>query len=669
MRLGEEGDTRFLQTLDPLFWTGTRTQKIAQTYMSLRINSFSIEYVPSASSLVTGTVYLAFFRANDLDWTPTGLTSALSSGSARVNQQFMVHMDPTYLQNRRQEFDVRDVLSFPVAVAYVEGGSASDVYGHLRLHYSYSFSSPSSEDLIYSSYNATLADALTLSTKGEAPIAAFLEDAEPQLFQDLKVSMRKSGASESVSERFIEKVKLGKILSFKIQPTGLLEVTCDGYTTLLDPEQASSLSAIPITLFTEGSPVDDAPLITLDPNLTVYAGKILSTISDKIADSENGMILASTMTGEGRYVSFGNTVTTPTNYFTPDEPVDVRRANGTYLTTDPVVQIFDTSVHTTYSYLPQEGKWTYVEPGKTLPYSDIPDDYYYACLYYHRGDVNTKTPWENTIQVSPGNMENISLYQREGLVLLILPVYRSNDYTSRPEGLRGVNWPFTTEPDSWVSQYYQTLDVNSYGFFYMPIKRFTTNYPCYKTSAGCIANTYIQPAGLNFQPIFRDFRYTGYTWCSNGVGAVRPAYVNVGQDTFNLTSQKINGTGGGAVLSVTGQISASYFIWDMKCMYWNKTIFDQITNLPVFDGVKALQPDFFRRVYAPPTQLTGINPPRRLVPEMPAPPPRVREVPTEEDPQDQGQDQDQLPFELAGNPPQRSTVAPTALPPLPRRRP
>lgn len=647
VRVGEEGDTRFLQTLDPIFWTGTRTQKIAQTYMSLRINSFSIEYVPSASSLVTGTVYLAFFRANDLDWTPAGLTAALSSGSARVNQQFMVHMDPTYLQNRRQEFDVRDILSFPVAVAYVEGASSSDVYGHIRLHYSYSFTSPSSEDLVYSSYNATISDALTLSTKGEAPIAAFLEDSATEAVKNLRACMCKSGASEAVSDRFTEKLKLGKVLTFKIQPTGLLEISCDGYTSLLNPEQASSLEDLPITLFTEGTALDTTTPVVLHPQLEVYAGKILTSITDNISTTRNGMILISTQTGSGRFVSFGNTVTTPTNYFTPDDAVSIRRDSGEYLKADPVVKVLNTSISTTYSYLPQAGKWTYVEPGKTLAYSDIPDDYYYACLYYHRGDVNTRTSWQNTITVNPGNMEPVALYQSEALVLLILPVYRGDDYTSRPEGLRGVNWPFTVEPDSNVSQYYQTLDVNSYGFFYMPIKRFTTNYPCYYTSNGCVANTYIQPAGLNFQPIFTDFHTSGYTWCSNGIGAVQPAYVNVGQDTFNLSSQKINGTGGGATLSVTGQISASYFIWDLRCVYWNKTNFDQITNLPIFDGVKELQPDFFRRVYAPPTQLTGIHPLKRLMPELPAPQLRVREVPDDEDPQQEPNEA----FELAGEPP------------------
>lgn len=651
-RVSEVDDSRFLQTLDPIFWTGTRTQKIAQTYMALKINSVSLEYVPSASSLVTGTVYLAFFRANDLDWTSAGLTSALSSGSARVNQQFMVHMDPSYLQNRRQEFDVRDVLSFPVAVAYVEGASTDEVFGHLRLHYNYSFSSPTSEELVYQSARTTLQDVLQATQDGVAPIAAFVQEqvAEDQVHALVAMS-RYAGTSPLNQTQFSQKVQLGKVLTFKIQPTGLVEVSCDGYSTLMDPEHAET--DLDLTVFSEGQsdvtvqPVTDRPLsfkIQIQRASLRYDIIRGDTSSYEALPGLSLIKLSSSGTMEHAYYS-GSLISPPMNTFF-DEDVALSVDGGSYTTQKLTATVLHSATSIPFSFnTADEHTWHYVEPGN---YCDPPTtNRWVLCLYWLQSQ---STFYQGQDENSHKTINVYTLYRPVLQVVQCVGdyFYGTSDLSEQHirSATRYAMWPFQLPSASGFTQDTVTKSVNSYGFFYayldnpfgiMPIAG--DNIPYQNQPGGFTMTMPIRNSRVHLQPVsLHGISLAG------GCGDINSAIDTKG---YRINSSNASSSANNAAFSIMNSFINQSLILNLAPIYQDADAFHEFTTLPIFDGINKFAPDFWSRysLLPPPTA--------RSIPQVPdptkiAPPPRPKLDDKDEENPEQAVPEDLMPvFQLA----------------------
>lgn len=586
--------------------------------MALRINSVSIEYVPAASSLVTGTVYLAFFRANDLDWSSAGLTSALSSGSARVNQQFMVHMDPSYLQNRRQEFDVRDVLSFPVAVAYVEGASSSEVFGHLRLHYNYSFSSPTSEELLYQSSRTTLQDVLEKTLEGVAPVAAFIQ--EPVTEDHTKtvaLAARYAGTSAQNQTQFTQKLQLGKVLTFKIQPTGLVEVSCDGYSTLMDPQHAST--DLEVTAFCEGQadttiePVVDRPL-SFEIQLQRASLRYDIIRGDTSSyESLPGLSLIKLSTGgdlEHAYYS-GTLVSPPMNVFF-NENVAMSVDQGQFMNKKITASILKSNLSIPFSLnAKDEQTWHYVEPGTS--YMPTYGNRWLLCLYWLQSQ---STLYQGQDENSRKTVDVYTLYRPVLQVVQYIGDYFFGT-SSGPEshiktGIQHALWPFTVPAASAFTQASVTASVNSYGFFYCTLSNPFNNMP---TADGDLPYQN-QPGGMtmtcpivNCRVPLQPIALHGYSLVG-GSGDITRVVDTKG---YRINSSDASSSANNAAFSIMNSFVTQGLMIDLSPIYRDVDAFQEFTALPIFDGINKFAPDFWSRynLLPPPTA--------KQVPHLPMP--------------------------------------------------
>lgn len=232
--------------LDPVSWTAygskTRTRNIASTFMSVRINHIRAEWVPAASTLASGSVYMGFFRHDDMDVTPSGVMASESHISGSVFSKHTVDMSPRYLPSRDYIFRQRELGQFPMLVVLVEsaGSGAPTIAGKVVIHYNFSWSSPAVEPINFEKITVPLSQANSdaVLAKG-APLEGFI--LEQPATEALTTAMNLAGASWS--SFFGKLVKLGKAVLASLQPTGALKLVIDGVSALVAKNVAPKITA------------------------------------------------------------------------------------------------------------------------------------------------------------------------------------------------------------------------------------------------------------------------------------------------------------------------------------------------------------------------------------------------------------------------------------------
>lgn len=222
--------------LDPVTWMAygakTRTRNIASTFMSVRINHIRAEWVPAASTLASGSVYMGFFRHDDMEVTPSGVMAAESHVSGSVWSRHDVVMSSNYLPSRDYIFRQKELGNFPVLVALVEAGTSGQpsVAGKIVIHYNFSWSAPAVEPINFDKVTVPISQSNSIAVLNRGvPLEGFVM--QNPTSAALMTVMRKSGSVWSAI--FQKLIQLGKAVYASLQPDSLLKLVIDGVSALV----------------------------------------------------------------------------------------------------------------------------------------------------------------------------------------------------------------------------------------------------------------------------------------------------------------------------------------------------------------------------------------------------------------------------------------------------
>lgn len=261
---------KWVMTTNPVYWTGTRTQSIASTYMSVQIKRITIEYKAAATALQQGQVYLGFFRNEDLEVTVSGMATAESKAIVRTNRDASVTMSERYLMNIKQRYNQASPDEFPVMVAFVNGGGAGSatepfIAGTITVHYHYQFQSPAVTPFHKDSMVTTLSKMAEMSSTIGAPQMAYLLDNAPAeaWFRHLVAT----GHNNSVGSIFSKLLKLGKKVICSLEPTGALKTIIDGVSAFVSSSVNSEDDVPTVVFYDKQTVTPDA--VTADDELWI----------------------------------------------------------------------------------------------------------------------------------------------------------------------------------------------------------------------------------------------------------------------------------------------------------------------------------------------------------------------------------------------------------------
>lgn len=234
--------SRWVMTTNPCYWSDTRTQAIASTFMSVQIKRITIEYHAAATALDDGQIYLAFFRNEDLALTTTGLSTAESHVVVRANQNCHLTMSPRYLMNPSQKFNQGSPAEFPVMVALLVSNNSSGFEGGtINVNYEFEFQSQAVMPFDKAAVRVKLTEL--------SDAAATLGAAEQcYLIQDGSISWSShlvySGTDNGIASVFSKLLKIGKKVICQLEPTGTLKAMIDGVSAFVKSATADSPAAL-----------------------------------------------------------------------------------------------------------------------------------------------------------------------------------------------------------------------------------------------------------------------------------------------------------------------------------------------------------------------------------------------------------------------------------------